>query len=172
MTDLTERETEALTAYHRYVAQRDRCVAGEADWSTIGRWFTEDAVFIDPVWGRVEGRDEIAEFFDHSMAGLQGWSFPEEWTMVDGDRVVSFWWNRLPGARPGGEPFQAPAFSVLHYAGDGLFDYELDVMNIAEVAELLTASAWRPGPGVAVPRRRTATSHLPGSERPDGVDGA
>ena len=35
-----------------YVAQRDRCVTGETAWSTIGRWFTEDAVFIDPAWGR------------------------------------------------------------------------------------------------------------------------
>lgn len=151
MTDLTDREQEALASYRAYVEQRDRCVTGEADWSTIGAWFTEDAVFIDPVWGRVRGREEIARFFDMSMAGLEGWSFPEEWTTVDGDRVVTFWWNRLPGQRPDGSAYRAPAFSVLHYAGDGLFDYELDLMNIAEVGELLRQSAWVPGAGMAVP---------------------
>ncbi len=151
MAELNERELEALESYRSYVAQRERCVAGEAPWSTIGAWFTEDAVFIDPAWGRVEGRDEIARFFDRSMAGFQGWSFPEEWTMVDGDRLVTYWWNRLPGKRADGSPYQAPAFSVLHYFGDGLFDYELDVMNIAEVGDLLVASSWVPATGMSFP---------------------
>lgn len=151
MTEHSAREQEALTAYREYVAQRERCVRGDAPWSAIGRWFTEDAVFIDPAWGRVEGRDTITDFFDRSMAGFEGWSFPEEWTIVEGDRLVTFWWNRLPGARADGTPYQAPAFSVLHYAGNGLFDYELDLMNIAEVIDLLGESAWTPGPGMSVP---------------------
>ena len=74
--------------------------------------------------------------------------------MVDGDRLVTFWWNRLSGSRADGTPYQAPAFSVLHYAGDGLFDYELDLMNIAEVGELLVESAWAPSPGMLVPEAR------------------
>jgi hypothetical protein len=99
----------------------------------------------------VEGRDEIFRFFDHSMAGFGGWSFPEEWTMVDGDRLVTFWWNRVPGTRADGTPYQVPAFSVLHYAGDGLFDYELDLMNIAEVGDLLVKSAWVRSAGMSIP---------------------
>jgi len=146
MAVLNERELEALEAYRGYVVQRERCVTGAAPWTAIGSWFTEDAVFIDPAWGRVVGRDEITRFLDHSMAGLEGWSFPEQWTMVDGDRVVTYWWNRLPGARGDGSAYQAPAFSVLHYAGDGLFDYELDLVNIAEVTDLLIESAWVPAP--------------------------
>jgi ketosteroid isomerase-like protein len=149
MSTLTEREQEAVDAFRAYVAQRARCVAGEEPWSTIADWFTDDAVFVDPAWGRVEGREQIARFFDWSMRGLEGWSFPEEWTTADGDRVVSFWWNRLPGTRPDGTPWQVPSFSVSHYAGDGLFDYELDVMNVAEVVEVIGASGWRPGPDLA-----------------------
>ncbi|MGA8256752.1 MAG: nuclear transport factor 2 family protein [Nocardioides sp.] len=154
MAQLNQREMEALAAYRAYIEQRERCVAGDEPWSMIGSWFTEDAVFIDPAWGRVEGRDEISRFFNHSMAGLEGWGFPEQWTMVDGDRLVSYWWNRLPGTRPDGSPYQAPAFSVLHYAGDGLFDYELDVVNMAEVGDLLAESGWVPGPGMSVPGSR------------------
>ena len=56
--------------------------------------------------------------------------------------------------RADGTPYQAPAFSVLHYAGDGLFDYELDLMNIAEVGELLVESGWKPSAGMAVPDPR------------------
>ncbi|BBY48556.1 hypothetical protein MARA_20240 [Mycolicibacterium arabiense] len=151
MAELNAREREALESYRRYVAQRELCVTGEAPWSTIGAWFTEGAVFVDPAWGRVQGRDEITRYLDHSMAGFQGWTFPEEWTMVDGDRLVTYWWNRLPGSRADGSHYQAPAFSLLHHAGDGLFDYELDVLNIAEIGELIGESAWTPGPGMAIP---------------------
>jgi len=79
----------------------------------------------------------MADFFDWSIVGLEGWEFPEVWTMVDGDRVVSFWWNRLPGTDAAGRPYQVPALSILHYAGHGKFDYELDVTNIAEVAQVM-----------------------------------
>ncbi|MBJ7358890.1 nuclear transport factor 2 family protein [Nocardioides sp.] len=150
MTNLNEREQQALDSYHAYVAQRELCVRGAAPWSTIADWFTADAVFIDPAWGRVVGRDNIAAFFDMSMTGLDGWTFPEEWTLVEGDRLVSFWWNRLPDAAGQG-PRQAPAFSILHHAGDGLFDYELDVVNMTEVMELVASSGWRPGPGATFP---------------------
>jgi hypothetical protein len=85
------------------------------------------------------------------MAGFGGWTFPEEWTMVDGDRLVTYWWNRLPGSRADGSHYQAPAFSLLHYAGDGLFDYELDVLNIAEVGDLVVESEWLPGAGMSMP---------------------
>jgi hypothetical protein len=77
MAELNAREREALESYRRYVAQRELCVTGEAPWSTIGAWFTEDAVFGVPAWGRVQGRDEITRYHDHSMAGFQGWTIPE-----------------------------------------------------------------------------------------------
>ena len=92
----------------------------------------------------------MARFFDWSIVGLDGWSFPEQWTMVYGDRLVSFWWNRVPGQCDGG-PCQAPAFSILHYAGDGLFDYELDLMNVVEVTEVLGKAEWAPGEGFRFP---------------------
>ena len=130
--------------------QGAKCVKGEAPWSSLGDWFTADAVFIDPGWGRIEGRDRMAEFFDWSIVGLDGWDFPEQWTMIDGDRLVSFWWSRVPGSRDG-TPHQAPAVSILHYAGDGPFDYELDIMNVAEVAEVIAAAGWAAGEGFTVP---------------------
>ena len=83
-------------------------------------------------------------FMDESMAGLEDWTFPEEWTMSDGERVVTMWWNRLPGEGPDGRPNQAPGVSILHYAGDGRFNYELDVLNMAEVIEIIGTSGWTP----------------------------
>ena len=148
MTDTsssTDRSAEARATYLRYVAAREQVARGERTWGSLGEeFFTEDAVFVDPAWGRVEGRDAVVAFMDESMTGLDDWSFPEEWTMADGDRVVAMWFNRLPGAREDGSPHQAPGISVLHYAGDGRFSFEMDLLNMAEVGEVIGASGWAP----------------------------
>ena len=34
--------------------------------------------------------------------------------------------------------------SILHYAGDGRFNYELDVLNMGEVIEIIGNSGWKP----------------------------
>ena len=98
------------------------------------------------------------------MAGLDTWTFPEAWTMVEGNRIVSFWWNRLPGARPDGSPIQAPGVSILHYAGDGRFSYELDVLNMAEVMECMTDSGWVPTGPMNLPPKQPDRYPTP----PDG----
>jgi hypothetical protein len=85
-----DRTEEARTAYQRLVEARERVERGEAPWSSLGDFFTDDAVFVDPGWGRFEGLPAITRFMEQSMSGLNGWTFPEEWTMVEGDRVVSF----------------------------------------------------------------------------------
>ena len=112
----TDIETEAREAYTRYVETRRRAMAGEVPWSALADFFTDDAVFIDPAWGRVEGRDGIEEFMDESMAGLEGWDFPEVWTMVDGRRLVTMWDQVLPPDESG-ERRRQPGLSVMYYAG-------------------------------------------------------
>jgi ketosteroid isomerase-like protein len=145
-------EEEILAAYDRLVATRDRVEAGELGWEALADFFTEEATFIDPAWGRVEGRAAIREYLEQSMAGLEGWTFPREWTAVlDGDRLVSGWQNRLPGRRADGTPYQALGVSVLHYAGDGKFSYEEDILNMEHVIELIRESRWTPGPGFHAP---------------------
>jgi ketosteroid isomerase-like protein len=86
-------ETDARETYRRFVALRDAIDQGGRPWSALADFFTQDAVYIDPAWGRVEGREQIREFFEKSMAGLtgHGWSTPENWTMVEGQRLISQW---------------------------------------------------------------------------------
>lgn len=152
MPDRPDRSAEAKATYLRLVEAREAVARGERTWASLGEeFFTDDAVFVDPAWGRVEGRAAIAAFMDESMAGLDDWSFPEVWTVAEGDRVVSMWWNRLPGERLDGSPYQAAGISVLHYAGDGRFSYESDLLNMAEVHELMRESGWRPSAELHVP---------------------
>jgi ketosteroid isomerase-like protein len=154
-------EDEVRATYAAYVATRDRIEAGELPWSALAEFFTDDAVFVDPAWGRQEGRAAITTFLDESMAGLEEWRFPEEWTMVDGNRLVSFWWNRLPGARPDGSPYQAPGISIMTYAGDGRFSQEVDLLNMTEVGELLRDSGWVPPATMNLPPARPVRDIAP-----------
>jgi len=73
-----DRSDEARAAYRRYVEAREKVHRSEARWSVLAeQFFTEDAVFVDPAWGRTEGRPAIAQFLDESMAGLDSWTFPD-----------------------------------------------------------------------------------------------
>lgn len=135
----------------RYVALRERIEDGDAYWTDLAELFTDDAVYIDPAWGRVEGIDELRTFFGESMLGLEGWEFPIEYTAIDGDTVVVKWTQILPGTRPDGTRWEQSGYSTLVYAGDGRFSYEEDLLNMAHVLEDLKASGWRPGEGFVLP---------------------
>jgi ketosteroid isomerase-like protein len=134
-----------------YVAVRERIEAGDATWLDLADFFTDDVVYIDPAWGRVQGLAHIREFLVDSMVGLEDWSFPVEFTAIDGDTVVIKWWQQLPGTRPDGTRYQQSGISTLVYAGEGKFSYEEDLLNMTHVLEDLAASGWRPNPGFHAP---------------------
>jgi len=148
-------EQEALETYRRFVATRDTVDSGECGWDVMADFFTEDAVYIDPAWGRQEGRETIRQFFLDSMAGLtgHGWSTPERWTMVDGHRLVSHW-DQVLGQKPDGGQWIVPGLSILYYARDGLFCYSHDYLNMTYVGETMKAMAWRPPAEFNMPPRK------------------
>lgn len=138
----TELEAEALATYAAYVAMRERIQAGELPWSALAQFFTDDAVFIDPAWGRVEGIDAITEFLDESMVGLDEWEYPEKWTMVDGDRIVTMFDQIITGTD--GKEYRQAGISTIYYAGDGKFSYEMDLMNMGHINQDLKDAGWAP----------------------------
>lgn len=148
-------ELEALDTYARFVAQRDEVDAGRLPWSRLADFFTEDAAYIDPAWGRIEGREAIRDFFERSMAGLTGygWSTPENWTLVRGARLVSQW-DQILGERPDGAPWLVPGLSILYYAGGGRFCYSHDMLNMTHVGETLKAMHWKPPASFNMPPRQ------------------
>jgi ketosteroid isomerase-like protein len=144
-------EVEAAVA--AYVELREKIAAGEETWTVLATLFTDDAVYIDPAWGRVEGIEKMREFFDHSMRGLEDWDFPIEFSAIDGDNVVMKWTQLLSGTRPDGTRYAQSGISTLVYAGDGKFCYEEDLLNMTHVLEDLKASGWTPGEGFMLPPR-------------------
>lgn len=142
---------EVQATVDRYCDVRRRIDAGELPWNALAQFFTEDCVYIDPAWGRVEGITPVAEFFTESMRGLEDWDFPIEFTAIDGDNVVVKWIQVLPGSRPDGSRYQQSGASTMVYAGDGKFSYQEDLLNMVHVLDDLRVSRWRPGAGFAPP---------------------
>ena len=128
-----------------YVAVRVAIDAGEATWQDLARFYTDDAVYIDPAWGRVEGLAAITEFFEESMRGLDDWRFPIDVVAFDGDEVLIKWTQVLPSGK------RQTGVSSMRYAGNGRFDHQEDLLNMARVLADLEADGWRPGPGFVPP---------------------
>jgi hypothetical protein len=148
-------ERESRETYERFVALRDEIDAGRKPWRALAAFFTEDAAYIDPAWGRIEGRENIADFFEQSMAGLTGygWSTPENWIMCEGPRLVSQW-DQILGYTEDGSPWLVAGLSILYYAGNGLFCYSHDMLNMTHIGETLKAMAWKPPASFNLPPRK------------------
>lgn len=146
---------EVRAAVRRYIAVRDGINAGDGSWTDLGQFFTDDAIFVDPAWGRVEGLDEMRRtVFGEAMVGLDDWDFPTEFFAIDGDNVVIKWRQILPGKRPDGTRYVQSGCSTLLYAGDGKFSYEEDLLNMKHVFEDLRESGFQPPPGMGFPPER------------------
>ncbi len=143
------KEIEATMA--RYLDLRRRIDAGEErGWTGIAEFFTDDCIYIDPAWGRIEGIAELRTFLDESMRGLEDWTFPVEFVAIEGDQVVVKWTQMTP-PDPDGVRYRQSGYSTLLYAGNGKFSYEEDLLNMVHVNEDLRAAQWRPGPGFEMP---------------------
>ena len=80
-------ESEVRDALERYVLLRESIERGEAPWTAIADLFTVNAVFCDPAWGRVEGRNGIRHLFNVAMPGVD-FAYPIDFTAVAGNWVV------------------------------------------------------------------------------------
>jgi ketosteroid isomerase-like protein len=142
---------EIAATVERYVETRRVIDAGQAGWSALAQYFTDDAVFIDPAWGRVEGVDEMkATVFGDAMVGFDEWKFPVEFYAIEGDNVIIKWKQQLPGTRADGRRYEQSGVSTLIYAGGGKFCYEEDLLNMVHVLEDMRESKC-PVAAVAMP---------------------
>jgi hypothetical protein len=111
------------------------------DWNPWADLFTEDATYVEHLFGRFGGREAIRRWITTTMAqnpNNQMKHFPVEWYVIDRDRgwVVCQVWNRM--ADPGdGSLHQAYNFTLLKYAGNGKWSYEEDIYNPAHFQDMI-----------------------------------
>lgn len=87
---------------------------------------------------QASSRDEIrATHYGRDMkVGWDGWSFPIERYTTHGNRIITHWWNRGPGRRTDGTPYQTPGVSFITVGDDGLFIEQLDLFDLAHQMKL------------------------------------
>ena len=86
---LSRDDTAAIYAEHKACHEERR-------WADLADLFRPDGVYQEPFFGHIEGRDAIRGFLVRSMSGLDDWEFPIQWVVIDENRVVTQWLNRLP----------------------------------------------------------------------------
>jgi hypothetical protein len=119
-------------AFDRY--QQTALKAGTSgDWNCWADLFTEDATYVEHLFGTFGGREAIRSWICGTMAQYPNCEmkfFPVEWYIIDEERgwVVCQVWNRM--VDPGdGSLHQAYNFTQLKYAGGGLWSYEEDIYS-------------------------------------------
>jgi len=122
--------------------QRVALEAGTSgDWNPWADLFTEDATYIEHLFGVMGGREAIRRWITTTMARSPNDEmkyFPVEWYVIDEERgwVVAQIWNRM--VDPGdGSLHQAYNFTLLKYAGDGKWRYEEDIYNPKHFGEMM-----------------------------------
>jgi len=127
-------------AFEKY--QQTALKAGTSgDWNPWADLFTEDATYVEHLYGTFGGREAIRNWICGTMAAPtidQMKYFPIEWYIIDEERgwVVCQVWNRM--ADPGdGSLHQAYNFTLLKYAGNGLWSFEEDIYNPRPFQEMV-----------------------------------
>ena len=111
------------------------------DWNPWADQFTEDATYKEHLFGTFGGREAIRRWICTTMAKYPNCEmkyFPVEWYVIDEEKgwVVCQVWNRM--VDPGdGSLHQAYNFTLLKYAGKGLWSYEEDIYNPAPFESMM-----------------------------------
>ena len=111
------------------------------DWTKWADLFTEDATYIEHLFGTLGGREAIRNWISKTMSQTpndQMKYFPVEWYVIDEEKgwVVAQIWNRM--VDPGdGSLHQAYNYTLLKYAGNGKWSHEEDIYNPAHFQTML-----------------------------------
>jgi len=130
MPEFTRAEVE--TEFLKYVER-----GTTNDWSAWADQFTEDALYVEHAMGIFHGREEIRKWIVETMASVSGMSFPYEWYMIEGNRVVMYCWNIFdPLAGMTGD-YKFAVATILEYAGNGQWSLEEDIYNEKEAEAVI-----------------------------------
>jgi hypothetical protein len=116
-------------------------IGNSSDWSRYADLFTEDAVYLEHVYGEMHGRQRIREWIASTMSVFPGSEmpfYPAEWYTIDEYRgwVIGKILNRMKD--PGdGSIHQAVNWTILTYAGANRWSGEEDMYNPMEFGEMI-----------------------------------
>ena len=123
---------EVEAAWRHFVAVGDR-----GDWNAWADLHTEDGVWVEHHLGTQRGRGAIRRTILEVMKPVPMMTFPVEWHVIEGSRVVFYPWQVFPDPTGGDAVYRFGCVTILEYAGDGLFSYQEDLYNPREGQEVI-----------------------------------
>jgi hypothetical protein len=121
----------------RFVAANDQC-GRDANWSRMGDFYAEDAVYSWNNGPRHEfvarGRQQIvALVFGTEMAGLDKWTYPYVRVLIDDEQgeVIGIWRQIAPVKQADGKPYEIAGTggSWFRYAGGYQWSWQRDFFD-------------------------------------------
>ena len=75
------------------------------------------------------------------------------WRAGKPDRAQATHTQAISVHKPDGTDWRVPGLSILYYAGDGLFCYSHDMLNMTHIGQTMRAMGWKPPAGFNLPPR-------------------
>ncbi len=130
MTEFGRDEVEA--AYRKFVE-----VGDSGDWSAWADLHSEAGRWVEHHLGTFVGREAIRKAILDVMVPVPMMTFPVEWHVIEGNRVVYYPWQVMPDPAGGDADYRFGCVTILEYAGDGLFSYQEDLYNPSEAQAVM-----------------------------------
>ena len=142
---------ELREAHEDYARVWDECAAS-GDYNAFADLFTDDCTYIEHVFGEMHGRDAVRQWILQLMKRYptNDFTYTDDWVVVDEENERVIFCNRTHMPDPGdGREYSSTTWSMMTYAGDGLWSQEEDIYNPAHFATLLTE--WQTAKDAASP---------------------
>jgi ketosteroid isomerase-like protein len=137
MTSLADDRTATL---ERFIAANDEA-GRQHDWTPLADFYTPDALYwydTGAVQTIARGPEEICNLvLVRDQLGWMNWTYPFECHAVSGEHAFTRWWNRGPGQRPDGSPYQVIGMSHIRFEPGGTrFAEQVDLFDLGKLVQL------------------------------------
>jgi len=155
MAEFTRTHEEVRALFDRWLADNRKCEE-ERDWSRLADYYADDAVY-DYTMGAAglrvaRGKEEVRRLvMQRDMMGFDGWTFPYEWVVIDGDKVMTRWWNQAPVAKDDGTPYRVLGVSCIRLNNDLKIQEMHDCFDLAALLAMVKEVNRRQGAGIRIP---------------------
>lgn len=141
MAEFTRTRDEVRQMLDRWL-ETNREAEASGDWAGLADYYAPDATYRYTIgaFGSREaiGRDAVrALVMERDMIGFQGWTFPYEWIVIDGEKVMTKWYMQPPFERPDGTPYRVLGMSSIKLNDDLEIVEMEDSMDIAALLALM-----------------------------------
>jgi hypothetical protein len=131
---------EIRQAYETFKTVSDRC-ATSADYNAFADLFTEDCIYVEHVYGEMRGREEVRAWIVPLMQTYpidQMERYTHDWVFFDEENGRVVFCARTHMADPGdGSSHTATNWTMIDYAGNGLWSREEDIYNPLNFGKLI-----------------------------------